>query len=174
MASTKKTSQLDTLVNFLKQSDDFLLINFGKTKHIALEGLRKQLKTKGASLKVSKNTLLEKAFLRLNLSGLREKAFPLKASSALISLGKDWSEGLKTFATYAEKEQALSFKVGVLDKNIYLVSDLEKIAKLPPKLELIAKVIGGMKSPMSKLAYGLKFNMQKFVIVLNERSKKLS
>ncbi len=100
-----------------------------------------------------------------------QKVFPLKESTAVLTLGEDYAKGLKAFHTFAKKDTTLSFKVGILDKTVYMNAELEKIAILPGKEELIAKLIGGLKSPSSKLVYALKFNITKLTLVLKERAK---
>ena len=70
--------------------------------------------------------------------------------------------------------ETLSFKFGILDNALYMGPELEKIAKLPGKDQLIAMVIGGLKSPSSKLVYNMKFSITKLTLVLKERAKQTS
>jgi len=44
------------------------------------------------------------------------------------------------------------------------------MAELPSKEELLGKIIGSMKSPMSKFVYALKFNTNKLVYILKQKS----
>lgn len=176
MANTKKLSQLQSLVELIQASENFALIKHEKTKHLALEGLRKSLRTSDSSIKVIKNSILEKAIKQVGtknkaLKEFSTKAFPLKETTAFVSFNSDWSKGVSAFHTYAQKEQTLSFKYGILDNSIYNSEDLVKIAKLPGRAELTAKVIGSMKSPIYGFVHALKFNMQKIVYVLNAKAK---
>jgi large subunit ribosomal protein L10 len=176
MANTKKTSQLDTLMGQLETDSNFALVKYEKTTHIALEGLRKELKTNDSKIKIFKNTLLEKAIRKLSvknkaLNEVVKQAFPLKENSALLALGEDWSKGLSAFHKYTDKEKTLSFKVGLLENQVYKESDLKKIAQLPGKDQLVAKLIGTMKAPMYKFTFAMKFNMQKLVYVLDVKAK---
>lgn len=177
MANAKKQSQLQNLTEVLTNSSNFALIKHEKTKHTSLEKLRKELKKNETSVQVVKNSILEKAVRKLSQKDASMKkfastVFPLKETTAIIAFKSDWSAGLSAFHNYTEKEQTLSFKAAVLDKSVYNANDLVKIAKLPSRPELMAKVIGSMKSPMYGLVYNMKFNMQKLVYVLNEKSKK--
>lgn len=160
----------------LESSENLALIKFERTTHTSLEGLRRELKKNNAKVNVIKNTLMEKAIHKLSqekptLKAFSEKALPLKETTALVTFDSDWSNGLKAFNTYTQKDTSLSFKVGVLDGTVYIKEELKKIANLPSRLELIAKVIGGMKSPASSLVRNMKFNMQRFVYVLSEKAK---
>lgn len=176
MANLKKQGQLDALIDFIKKSPNFALLKHEKTKHIALEGLRKELRASNATIKVIKNSLLDKAIRRLAgsneaLKTFGKKILPLRDNTAIISFGEDWSKGLGSTFTFSQKDQTVTFKAGVLDNSVYTGADLLTIAKLPSRPQLVAQLIGNMKSPMTNFVYGLKFNMQKFVYILSERSK---
>ncbi|MBI5127076.1 50S ribosomal protein L10 [Candidatus Roizmanbacteria bacterium] len=178
MVSIQKKSQVDLINNLLKDRSNFLLIRIGKTTHQNLETLRKELKKTNSTFKVIKNTLFQKA---LNLSvkdqplfkELKKKYFPLKYPSALITLGKDWSGGVKALYNFFQKEKSLSFKLALLDNTLYSDEETGKIAQLPGRDELIAKIISGFKSPTSKFVYSLKFNMNKFVYILQQKAKEV-
>lgn len=176
MASQKKQLQVEQLSNLLTTSLNFALVTFEKTKHQALEELRRELKKNQAKLTVVKNSLFEKTINRLSqsfhhLSDLRKKVFPLRENTAIIALGKEWHKGLKSFYEYAQKEKTLSFKASFLDELVYLKQETDTIAQLPSREQLIAKLITGMKNPLTGFNYTLKYNMQKLVFVLKERAK---
>ncbi len=176
MASTKKQSQLDGILKFLKDAEHITFVKFGNTKHLALENLRKELRKNSSGVKVVKNSILQKALNQLASSkktfkNLLPHSKDVKDNTAVVKLGSDWSKGLGSITAFSDKEQAFKFRFGLLDGNVYNSDELVKISKLPPRIELIAKVIGGMKNPMSSFTYAMKYNMQKFVYILNERSK---
>lgn len=176
MANLAKKTQVEELTSLLSNAPHFALIKYEKTTHKSLEELRKSLRDSSAKIRVVKNTLIKKslesqAAARTELKDLIAKVFPLKESTAVLTLGEDYAKGLKAFHAFAKKDSTLSFKAGILDSTIYLDAELQKIATLPGKDELIAKVIGGLKSPSSKLVYALKFNITKLTLVLKERAK---
>lgn len=177
MANTQKQTLVSDLIKILNDYPHFIVVGFEKTSHIALEKLRKELKKNGAKITVVKNTLFTKALNKFanekKGQGIDTKALTAaKKSSAILALGEDWSAGLKAFYNYAKTEKTLVFKIGFLENKIYQVADIEQIAQLPSKGELVAKLIGTLKSPMYHTVYAMKFNMQQFVMVLSEASKK--
>lgn len=176
MVSTQKKSAVESFAEKLQKNSNFALIKFDKTTHKSLETLRRALKKDQSSFLVIKNTLFEKAINKLslqnkNMKELKKKFFPLKETSALLSLGEDWNKGLNAFYQFIQKEKTLSFKFGILDNQGYDEIRLMQIAQLPGKDVLMAKIIGSMKSPTSKLVYALKYNAQKFVYILQQKSK---
>jgi len=178
MASPKKLTIFEEINAFLKKYPNLAILKFDKTNHSTLEQLRKILIKNDARLKVVKNSLFQKLLNTLvtkdkNLKTFYNKAkTSLKENSALLGLTEDWSKGLNSFATFSEKEKSLSFKLGFLDQVIYDATQMTTISKLPPKEQLIGKVIGSLNAPISKFTYSIKFNVNKLVYVLKAKGVK--
>lgn len=181
MVSTNKQTQFDKISSFLKNSSSFTLLKFEKTTHTSLENFRRELKKSDAKLIVIKNTILQKAINILSstkesahLRDIQKQTKNLKENTALLGFGKDWSLGMNAFFTFSKSDKTVGFKVGVLDKQTYGEADLIRIAQLPGRGELMGKMLGGMKSPTAHFVNTLKFNMQKFVYILNAKAKQLN
>lgn len=176
MVNQKKQAQAGKYQELLQNNPNFFVIEYEKTTHKALEALRNALRKSNASMKIIKNTLFEKAVQHLSAENkdvkqVQDKVFPLKGQSAVVALSEQWSEGLKAYYDHAKKDESLKFRFGFIDANVYDDRGLETIAKLPAKEQLMAQVIGAMKSPMIKTVYAMKFNMQRLVTVMNEKAK---
>ena len=171
MANVKKQTEVQNLTGLLSETSNFALVKFEKTTHVSLEKLRKELKKNDSKLRVVKNTLLAKALG--SVPELRSDATntSIKENTALITLGQDYAKGLGAFHKFAKADKTVSFKFGFLERAFYQQADLEKIAQLPSREELIAKLIGSLKSPSSRLVMSMKFNITKLTMVLKERSK---
>lgn len=178
MVNPIKKNQVDSIFQLIEKSPNILLVKIGKTTHQSLESLRKELRKSNSKIKVIKNTLFEKSINKIALKNkifqdLKKQFLPLKETTALVTLGEKWNEGLKTLYLFSKKDSSLSFKLGLLDKSLYDTEKTLQIAKLPSKEELLSKIIGSMKSPMSKFVYALKYNTNKFVYILNTKSKEV-
>lgn len=179
MASQKKKLQVDELSQLLSGTSHFALIKFGNTSHKALEALRKKLKKGDARLRVIKRSLFEKAVNKLaakekDLKQLAKKYFPLKEDSAILTLGEDYLQGLNIFAQTAKNETSLLFKFGFLDKKLYPAEEVERMAQLPGRDQLMAQLIGSLKAGQSKLVMALRYNVTKLTYVLKEKGKQVS
>jgi len=177
MVSRSKQTILQSILDLIEKNPNFTLVKFEKTTHPTLEQLRRELKKNGAMFKVLKNTIFEKALNRLavknkELGALKEKIKPLRDNTAIVGFGEEWGRGLKAYFDFSQKEKTLTFKIGILDKEVYLANDLEKIAKLPAKDQLVAQLLSSLKSPIGKTVYAMKYNMNKLVYILSEKSKK--
>lgn len=178
MANINKKNQVDSIFQLIEKNPNLLLVKIGKTTHQGLETLRKELRKSDSKVKVIKNTLFEKAINKIALKNkifvdFKKQFFPLKETTALITLGDRWNEGLKTLYLFTKKDATLSLKLALLDKTLYNAEKSIQIAQLPSREELLGKIIGSMKSPMSKFVYALKYNTNKFVYILNAKSKEV-
>ena len=177
MVNATKKNQVDSILKLLEKNPNILLVKIGSTTHQSLETLRKELGKSNSKVKVIKNTLFEKSINKIALKDklfkeFKKQSFPLKETTALVTLSDRWNEGLKALYLFTKKDSTLSFKLALLDKNIYSAEKSIQIAQLPSREELLGKIIGSMKSPMSKFVYALKFNTNKFVYVLKAKSSK--
>ena len=176
MANVAKQQEVTTLVELLDKTPHFVLVKYEATTHKALEELRRELAKSGATLRVIKNTLFEKALARKAntdpaMQQFVSEVFPLKDQTAVLAMSDDYATPLSAFFKFTKNQPTLSFRAGVLDNTVYVSSDLQKIATLPSKEQLIAKLIGGLKSSPYKLTYAMKFNITKLTLVLKERAK---
>ncbi len=178
MVNQNKKTQVDSLLAALEKNANFLLAKVDRTSHQNLEALRRELRKSESSVKIIKNSYFEKAVNKLAQTNksfleLKKKFLPLSASSMIVFLGSAWDGGLKAFHEFTQKEKTLSFKMSLLDNYLYNEADTEKIAKLPGKAELVAKVLGSMQSPTSHFVYALKFNTNKLVYILQAKAKEV-
>ena len=175
MVNDNKKNQVDSIFQQVEKNPNILLVKIGKTTHQSLESLRKELRKSDSKIKVIKNTLFEKSINKIAIKNkvfkdLKEQFFPLKETAALVTLGENWNEGLKALYLFSKKDNTISFKFGLLDKSLYDTAKTLQIAQLPSKEELLGKIIGSMKSPMSKFVYALKYNTNKLVYILKQKS----
>jgi len=172
---TKKTSIVSSLFDTIKTTQNFVLVQFEKTSHQTLESLRKGLKKKDTKFQVVKNTLFEKAMHQLSQkeAHLREvKAhLPLKERSAVLMFKGDWVDALKSYFDTTKEIETFKFKFGLLDKVLYDARGLSRLATLPGKDQLVAKMLGSMKNPTTRAVMAMKSPMQKLVFVLNAKSQ---
>lgn len=179
MVNNLKRNQVDSIFQLIEKNPNILLVKIGNTTHQSLETLRKELRKSDSKIKVIKNTLFEKSVNKIAskdkvFKDLKKQFFPLRETSALVTLGDRWHEGLKALYLFTKKDSTLSFKLALLDKSLYNAEKSLEIAQLPSREELLGKIVGSMKSPINKFVYALKYNTNKLVYVLNAKSKGVS
>lgn len=169
MANLKKIQIVEKLVENLKKSPNFALVNFSNLSHQKLEEIRRKLRPLLSYFSVVKNSLFKVALQKINKKE-RIKA-EIKGPSALLTLATDWTKGLSAFYQWAKNEEGVSFKFGFIDGKLYLENDLIKLAQLPTKEELIGKILMTIKTPQTKLIFNLKFGMLRIINALKAKTK---
>src|SRR3989338_1877535 len=124
MVNISKKNQVDSIFQLIEKNPNLLLVKIGKTTHQSLESLRKELRKSNSKIKVIKNTLFEKSINKIALRDkifkeFKKQFFPLKETTALVTLSDKWNEGLKAFYLFTKKDSTISFKSALLDKTIY-------------------------------------------------------
>jgi len=111
--------------------------------------LRKKLRDAGVDYKVYKNTMLHLAFkdtpyeaLDGHLAGPTTVAISYDdATAAARAINKEL-RGLPN----------LEFKAGVVENTLYDAAGIKAIAEIPSRSELLSRLLGSFKSPMSSFA----------------------
>lgn len=170
MPNQRKIQLVEKISQKLQKFSQFVLIDFDSIPHQKLEKLRTQVKKNGGDFMIVKNTLLKIALKNLKKEEITKEEKAFKGPSALLLLPDDWSKVLSSAFQFI-KEENLSFKIGQLENRIYFSFDLLKIANLPSKNELLAKITLSLKAPATKLVYGLKYNLSKLIYILKSKKQ---
>ena len=111
--------------------------------------LRKELRENNITYKVYKNTFMNFAFKGTDFEGL---APYLEGPSAIAISTEDATAPARVLAKFAKTAQALEIKGGVVEGTVYDAKGIEQIAKVPSREELLSKMLGSLKSPISNFA----------------------
>jgi large subunit ribosomal protein L10 len=182
MANTQKKQYVSDLMGQLQENPHLVVVGFDKTSHKRLEELRGKLQSSGEkapSFMVLKNSLFRLAFHTFNKKNKivsdqssQDLQDQVKGQAALMLIHDDWLSALKTIKDFAKDEEGFDFRVGLIDGKVYEQSGLAQLASLPGREELVVKIIMALKSPQTKLVYGMKFNSMKLVNVVRNAADK--
>ncbi|WP_058485977.1 50S ribosomal protein L10 [Defluviitalea phaphyphila] len=111
--------------------------------------LRKKLREAGVDYKVYKNTMMNFAVKDTEFEPLKDY---LEGPSAIAFSYDDPTSGPRILDEIASKHKALEFKAGIVEGKLYDASGISKIAKIPPKEELLSKLLGSFNSPIASFA----------------------
>lgn len=115
--------------------------------------LRKQLREAGVTYKVYKNTMMKRAFEGTDFAQLDEL---LDGPSALAVSKEDPAAPARVIAEFAKTAKALSMKGGVVEGKFYDENGIQAVAAIPPKDQLLSKLLGSMQSPITNFARVIK------------------
>ena len=118
-----------------------------------VEDLRGKLREADAQFQVVKNTLARRACDETGKDALLEY---LEGQTALVWAAGDPAAIAKALNTFAKaSEDRLTMKGGILDGAPVSADELKKLAALPPRDELLARLVRGVASPLQGTANAL-------------------
>jgi large subunit ribosomal protein L10 len=169
MPNQAKVAMVAEITSALSGADAVWVIDCRGLTVKQSEELRGNIRAQGASLKVYKNSLTERA---LADAGLPELGEVLEGPSAFVFVSGDPVASAKALKTFAKGNENLQIKGGLLNKAVVSADQVKAIADLPSREELIAKLLGTVKNPLSGIVHVLNGPNSKFVRTLNAIAEK--
>lgn len=165
-AKQKKIDLAIDLKSKLDKANAFFLVDYRGLTHKQLESLRKILKKVEAEFVVAKNRLFKIALKSWKSEVADKFEDALENPSAILFTYGDAINAVKELAGFIKNTQLPTIKLGVFEQKVASQDDFKKIATLPSRAELIALLVGRMKSPLYGLHYALNWNLQRLATVL--------
>ena len=117
-----------------------------------IQALRVAIRESGASMKVYKNTLMH---IALDEAGLPTLDDILEGPSAFVFAGDDVAAAAKAVKTFAKTNQNLEIKGGLMEGEQVSAAQVEAIASLRSREELLAQIAGAISGVARGLAVAL-------------------
>lgn len=167
MPKTRKQKEEDVtnLVEDMNNAKSLVMTNYQGLTVKELEELRAKMREQGVSYRIVKNTLFEVARAK---SDLKDIEMEKQAGQMAVAFGmEDEVSPAKLVHDYAKEHKNLEIVAGILDGKFLQQAEVESLAKLPSKDELIAKTVGTIKAPITGFVNVLAGNLRGLVGVLN-------
>lgn len=126
--------------------------------------LRRELTAAGVEYRVVKNNLLKLAAKDTPAEGLQEFC---SGPTAIALSGDDPVAPAKILSKFAKEVAAFELKAGVLSGKVMSVADINALAEMPSREELLAKALSCMNAPASNFVGTLAAIPRSLVQVLN-------
>jgi len=161
MKKEEKTLVINELVEKLNANNKIYLADCSSLTVEKVNQFRKACFDKNVSVTVVKNTLLEKALERAADSRLVELIPALKGATALIFTDVS-NVPAKLIKEFRGKSDRPVLKGAYVEETIYIGdNNLETLANVKSKNELIGEVIGLLQSPAQRVISALQNNAEK-------------
>lgn len=115
--------------------------------------LRKTLREAGVQYKVFKNTLIKRATEGTDFSQL--DGF-LKGPTAIAVSRDDATAAARILAKFAKTAPKLELKGAVVEGKLYDEKEVQALAEIPSREELLGRLLGSIQSPVTNFARVLK------------------
>lgn len=153
MNKEQKAQAIAQIAERLSSADTVIATAFHGLSVREVEDLRGRLREADGQLQVVKNTLARRACAE---SGTQTLVAYLEGQTALVWGKGDAAAIAKTLNTFGKAtEDRLTMKGGILDGAPISAAELKQLAALPPRDELLARLVGGVASPLQGTANAL-------------------
>jgi len=164
MPTARKETAVRELRDRLAESQNLFLTDFAGLTVEEITRLRGELRKDGSTYAVVKNTLFKIA-AGDDISGKLDQF--LAGPTGIVFAGTDPVAPAKAIKKFADDSKKLGIKAAYIDGQFVDAKQIYILAALPPKSELIAKLVGTLANPLRGLVTVLSGNQSGLVRVLN-------
>jgi len=158
MNRTEKQTFVGDFREKVREAPVLYLTDFSGLDVKSMTVLRQRLRASGAEYLVVKNRLVKLAVADLDLPDISEA---LLGPTGVILGYEGIVEPAKAVRDFAkEHDDKPVFKLGVLDNKVVTAAEIDRLAKLPPREQLLAELAGALEAPMAALASALEGKLQ--------------
>lgn len=152
MKRTEKEQLVSELSSKLRGATAVYYTDFTGLNVKRMTELRRRLRRAGVEYVVIKNTLALRAVAESGVAGDARAALRLRGPTGLV-VGADPVAAARVLADFArENEQKPEVKGGMLEGRAIESSQVQRLASLPGREQLLAELGAGFMSPMAALA----------------------
>ena len=168
MNRNDKAQAISEFTEGIGQATNAFLIDFKGITVPQVTELRKQVRDSGSDYVVVKNTLALIAVKDSPLVALREQ---FTGMTAVAYNRTDAVALAKALTKFAKDVPTVQFKGALLNGQIVPAAEIQNIANLPSREELVAKLLFLMQSPIRGLVTVLQANIRNLAVVIDQIAK---
>lgn len=135
----KKQEVIDEIKENIKNANGVVLFDYRGLTDAEAKELRKGLRDVGATYKVYKNTLMQRALKDLDINIDESLVGP-----SALAYSEDQIAPIKVLSTFAKTHPAVILKVGIVDNEVTDKTKLSELATIPSRDGLLTMLAGGM------------------------------
>ncbi len=148
----RKAAVIDEIKERLESADAAMLTEYRGLSVTEIADLRAALRPAATDYKIFKNTLARRAASDAGLGELADQLLGPVAIAFVRRDGGDAVSAAKALRDFAKNNPNLIVKGGVLGPRLLTSKDVEALADVPPREQLLARLAGGFQAPLTKAA----------------------
>lgn len=169
MNRAEKQDVVKELNETFKVNKSILLINFTGLNVADSTDLRRKISEAECGYRVIKNRLALRALEDTSVEELKEH---FQGPTAIAYTLGDPVVLAKVLKSFIKDHPAMSFKAGIVDGQAVSASEMESLAEMPSRLELLTKLLYLLNAPLTRLASALQSPLRDLASVLKQLEEK--
>ena len=161
----EKKTEVEKLNAELLQTSSLILASFQGLKVSQDNDLRRAIEKVGGKYRVVKNTLVERAARGTAAADLLKG---LTGTNSIAYTQADAMQLAKALTKYARDNPAFSFKAGLIEGRVVSLQEIQQLATLPSREELMARLLYLISSPAQRLAGALQGVSRNLAVVVKQ------
>ncbi len=151
LSPEEKRATVEQVAGVLADSEAAILAEYRGLTVADMTRLRSEAREAGVFLKVVKNTLAKRAVKGSSFECLDEHF----VGPLALATSQDPVAVAKVLHTFAKDHEALSIKAGAMSGSLLTQEQIQALAKLPGREELLATLLGTLQAPLVKFVQTL-------------------
>ena len=165
----KKEKQIEALREKLEGSKTLMLTGFEGLKVTQDVQLRRKMASAGATYKVVKNSLLERA---AQGTSAEQVVQDLRGTTSVSYTDMDPVVLAKLVVNYAKENPVFTFKAGLVERRVISLEGLRRIATIPSREALFAQIAGVVKAALQRTLSSVNSLPQQMILLVREAQQK--
>src|SRR5213079_1760554 len=162
----EKQKDLDALAEQFKDANAAMLVSFQKMTVAKDQELRRQLREAGVTYSVVKNTLARKAAAGTPLEPMADQFKGVTAVALSTADPVALSKAISKFSK--ANSEIFKFKVGLVEGRVIELKQVESIANLPSREELISKMLFLINAQAQRLVTVIQAVPRNLAVVMDQ------
>jgi len=158
----QKQAMVSEVATTLQGAQSLIVAEYRGLNVERITQLRSKARNSGVWLRVLKNTLARRAVKGTPFEKLADKM----VGPLMYGISQDPVAGAKVLSEFAKENEQFVIRAGAMPNAVMSAQDIKALAQLPSREELLAKLLGTMQAPMTKLVRTLNEVPGKFVRTL--------
>jgi large subunit ribosomal protein L10 len=165
---SEKQQDLDKLKTELAKVSTVILPTFQGITVQDDTKLRRSVQAAGGTYQVVKNTIAQRA---ANGTPAEKLLSNLKGTNSIAYTNTDPVALAKALTKIAKDVPAFQFRAGVVEGRVISIAEIQQLANLPSKEELISKIMFLLNAPAQRIATALNALPRNLAVTVNEAIK---
>lgn len=169
MNKAEKAQAIAQIAELINESSAVYIVDYSKINVEDISKIRKEFRKESVKYKVIKNTLFKRA---IDETGKYPKLVDhLTGMTGFAFTSDNPGAPAKIIKKYFDDKQKLALKAAYIETQFYAGDQLNELASLPTKAEVIAGILGSINAPASGIVGVLNAVMRDLVSVIDEIAK---